>query len=48
MVLLGIGPEAYIVDVSFHPSTTGYKFLHLIDVFPWGAWPPDAPVDTRK
>ena len=29
MVLLGIGPEAYIVDVSLHLGFTGYKLLHL-------------------
>ena len=27
--LLGIGPEAYIVDVRFHLGPTGYEFLHL-------------------
>ena len=29
MVLLGIGPEAYIVVVCFDLGPTGYKFLHL-------------------
>ena len=29
MILLGIGPEAYIVDVWFHLGPRGYEFLHL-------------------
>ena len=29
MILLGIGPEAYIVDVSLHLGPTGYKLLRL-------------------
>ena len=29
MILLGIGPEAYIVDVRLDLGPTGYEFLHL-------------------
>ena len=29
VILLGIGPEAYIINVCFHLSPTGYEFLHL-------------------
>ena len=36
MILLGIGPEAYIVDVSLHLGPTGYKLLHLTPRILWG------------